>query len=1421
MVSLKRGDHDTSQKLAPRDRENALGQGSAGSWRDQRVDTTHHFKDAGRRGDHDVDATKYGAKHHHGLIIERRRPTWNTKPMRFVSLHHHSTFSYLDGYQLPEAHVRRATELNMGAMAMTEHGNIDSHVKFEKAAEQEGVRPIFGCEVYMPTSTPEVAWDSPDARTQRKHHLTLIAQTDEGYRNLLALVTKSWEDFYHEPTVTWSNLLEHKQGILVLSGCQGSLLCCRTVGGKGIAAEDASYQAGLLIARQFRQHFGENYFIEVQAFPELDATRRFNRLAGRLARAIGARLVATMDCHYTLLEEAEVQKILHNLRPGERRTIEEQAREWGYNVPLCPPPNDASILRRLVASGLTKAQAIEAIITTADIADAIDVTLPKLPMVEFPVPRGFKDVIEYWRQKLREGWRFRGLDKLRGAERTRYKKQLKHEMELIESKGFVSYFMLVAIGVVHIKDQGIPVGPARGSAAASVAAWLLRITEVDPLRPEFAGLLDFGRFISVDRTDLPDIDLDFPGRARAVLRDFYLELFGEGCVNNVGTFTQFKGKNSLDDVARVFNVPPYEVKRIKDFLIERSSGDMRASSTIEDTIQQFDAPREVAGKFPDLRKSEWLEGNIKGFGIHAAALILSNEPITSVTAVMEREVPKGSGNIIQAVAMDKKDAERQGMVKMDFLGLNTMSVIWDIMTRLGWSLDDLYGLPLDDPEVYKLLQAIDVVGVFQFWGRSQRYVCSLIKPEKFSEIMDCGALCRPGPLHNGAAREYGDIKAGLKRAESKHPALDDILGKTQKQIVYQEQILAIARTIGGFDAAGVGAIRTIIAKKEGEQAFERERQRFIAGAATLHKRTHYPLFERPLADQVFGDCTTSGAYAFNAAHCKPGGIELIRLNAGGHDTKMLSLERLWRCQEARGAGTDGTCVACDGPTKKENGRPGPGVGLCWPCYHIRRKLRLGLLKVRAQGPDGSIVPDTVVRVFNNGIQPLWRLTLSDGTVTFATGDHRHRAPDGSWLTVDETRPGTELLAADDRSKNSPWTYRYGATATTIRKMTPIRVCEVCETTVNVDLSHKDGDPLNDELDNFQWLCRSHHMLYDGAPKAWSRGLGTHVLRVERKEPAEAETVYTVEMEGDEHTYLTGDGLINANCAAYGLISYYTAFFKRYETDAFYAATLAENIKDKDATHELLRDAAKPQWYKLNGVRVKLPDLQRSEANWAPVRRGSRALPVPTIRAGFQSVEGIGEKSAPLVAEWRDREQPAGWGELQKLKGFGPKTVMKITGWIGGEDPFGAFKLNDNIAQVSDWIRAQNGNGAGPLPYPTHTAADLADPKYAGQTLQVFWLGTFIQRNIRDIYEQNRARGVILDPKTVKDPDLAEWAMLTGEDETDQLLLKIDRWKYPKFKEAIFNFRMGQDLLLIRGVRPARSGVRSLSIKKLWTISPDD
>lgn len=1080
-----------------------------------------------------------GSVHHHDQVVIQKVKRGNLKPMRFASLHHHSTFSTLDGYQLPDAHVRRATELHMGSMSMTEHGNTDSHVKFEKAAMEMGVKPIFGCEIYMPCP-----WDQK--RGQRKMHLTVLAKDAEGYQNLLRLVTDSWhEGFHYEPTVTMEMLIKYKKGLMIMSGCAGSLLFCSLVGGKGLDQSEASFKRGLRVAREFKRQFGENYYIEVQAFPELERTCQANPLLARVARLIGARLVATMDCHYTALEEAEVQKILHSLRPGEKRTLEELEQSWGYDVGLCPPINDSALLRKLQGTGLNRQQSVEAIQSTADIAEGCTVTLPRLPMVRFPLPAGWKSAQEFMQHKINEGWKYRGFDKLPLAKQARYKRRLRREFGLIAKKDYCDYFVILSDAITHIKDLGIPVGPARGSAAASLVAYCLRIIEINPM--EFP-LLVFERFMDETRDDLPDIDIDFPSEVRdeGIMREFLQTKYPS--VANVGTFNKFKGKNSLDDVARVFNVPKFEVDKIKNNLIERSSGDLRASATIEDTYAAFPEAADVVERYPDLRKSALLEGNVKSTGSHAAGYVVSQGDISEVTAVYQRKI---HDVLVDVVSLDKKDAERQGLVKMDFLGLATMSALWQMLKWLDLTADDLYSIPLDDKAVYDGFTNNDVVGIFQYDGKAQRNVCQMLKPDKFSEVMDGNALSRPGPLHNGAATAYADIKFGRRRAERFHPAVDAITAPTQFQIVYQEQVLRIVREIGDFPWTNAAHIRRIIAQKLGEQEFARQWDRFWAGCQTLHKRTGYPPISLAQARQLFGYMITSGSYSFNAAHC----------------------------------------------------------------------------------------------------------------------------------------------------------------------------------------------------------------------------------------------------------------------AAYAVLAVWTMFFKQHHPDVFFAASMKFYSDDKQLT--LMRDAERPrEGAPRLPVSVLPPSFRNSDISWKPFSRGSKLR----VLAGYSQVKGIGDKVAPVIVDMGPYES---WDDLIKVPRVGVKTIDKIKTFVGADDPFDVFTLEESIkkakAELTEpgIIDPHNGKL---LPVPNLTSVQQAE-QGAGRKLDVVWIGTVQHRNTRDFFEVNQARGTEVDEARVKDPHLREFCLLRCEDEDDVLHIKIDRWKWPVYREAILNFKLGHDLLLVEGFRP--KGAYSMKVRRLWTFDPDE
>lgn len=393
-------------------------------------------------------------------------------------------------------------------------------------------------------------------------------------------------------------------------------------------------------------------------------------------------------------------------------------------------------------------------------------------------------------------------------------------------------------------------GPGRGSVAASVVSWLLRITEVDPIK--YPQLL-FERFIDVTRTDPPDIDLDISDERRHELFERMARKYGRDCVGTVGNFIRYRGKNSLQDVARVYQVPKGPTETIKSRIVERSGGDSRFSSSLQDTADMFPDAKAAFDAFPQLWNATRLEGNYRGMSIHAAGMIVSNSPLTKVCSVLERD-----GRVV--LGIDKYDVEYAGMLKMDMLGLTTMGVIANVLDMVGLTLDDLYAIPDTDPAALEIFKRGDVTGIFQFEGRATRLVNRDVSPDDFFEVIDVNALSRPGPLFSGTTAEYCDVKFGRRKIERFHPIIDEITQFTRGQIVYQEQILRIVREIGNFDWTNANEIRRIIAKKIGEAAFNVSMGNFVQGASQLHG------MKEDTAVRVWKKIVTSGTYAFVYAH---------------------------------------------------------------------------------------------------------------------------------------------------------------------------------------------------------------------------------------------------------------------------------------------------------------------------------------------------------------------------------------------------------------------------------------------------------------------------------------------------------------------------------------------------------------------------
>ena len=776
--------------------------------------------------------------------------------MKGVSLHHHSTFSYGDGYGSPESHVARAVELEMSAIAATEHGNVSSHVQYERACNEAGIKFIPGLEAY--TAPPNMR----QAKNQRKWHLTILAMNDVGYKNLMRLVTMSWDEgFYRWPTVMGNWLRELNEGLIVLSGCADSKLACDLLGGKG--RELGSIIDARRTVEMFRDIFGDRYYLEVQRFPQLERTCELNPVYESLSRQYGIPLVATADVHYPYPADNEMQKILHAASRN-TGTVARAEASWEYDILLTHPESDADWVRDLRGTGLSKHAANTAVATTSTIADRCSVELPKAERLKFPVElfeaETSDELIWAW---LRRGWEYRARTnaKMRGRRQSQYVDRLKYEMDIVSQKGFVDYFLMLSEIVTWCKDNGIPVGPARGSAAASLACYLLRITEIDPL--PFPSML-FERFIDLNRTDLPDVDLDFDDERRHELVAHVVEMYGEDHVGNIGTFTKYRGKNSLDDVARVYTIPKWEVEKVKDLLITRSGGDSRGDATLEDTVSYFPIAAEVFKQYPDLWQATRLEGNYKGMSVHAAGLVISNDPLTDNVAYYTRE-DKRNKVTRRVLSVDKYDAEYLNLLKADFLGLTTMGMIRHALAMIDMSLEDMYVVANptinEEPAVIDSFRRGDVVGIFQYGGGATSIVNNDVRPDTFLELCDINALSRPGPLHSGSTSDYINIKHGRQEPNHLHPLVDDITKHTKYCMIYQEQILKTVREVGGFDWTHAQEIRKIISLKHGEAAFNMKLEMFLDGAKTLHG------IDAETAQKIWVRLATAGTYAFNAAHC--------------------------------------------------------------------------------------------------------------------------------------------------------------------------------------------------------------------------------------------------------------------------------------------------------------------------------------------------------------------------------------------------------------------------------------------------------------------------------------------------------------------------------------------------------------------------
>ncbi len=740
--------------------------------------------------------------------------------MGFVHLHVHSEYSLLDGACKLDELVEQAVNFNMPAVALTDHGVMYGVIDFYKIAKEKGIKPIIGCEVYV---TPYSRFEKKGQRGDL-FHLILLAKDFEGYKNLTKLVSLSFiEGFYYKPRVDKELLREYSKGLIALTSCLAGEIPTYILNNRIDKAKEA--------IREYLDIFGEDFYLELQD-NGLEEQKYVNERLIELSKEFNIPLVATNDVHYLNKEDAEIHDILLCIQTGSKLNDKDRLRFKTDEFYFKSEEEMSKIFGNIP----------EALENTIKIAEKCNLELPlnKVILPVFEVPEG-ETLDSYFERLCWEGARKRFGDNIPNH----IKERLEYEISVIKQMGFSGYFLIVQDFVRYAKNKGIPVGPGRGSAAGSLVSYVLGITNIEPTR---WGLI-FERFLNPERITMPDIDIDFCFERREEVIDYVRNKYGKEHVAQIITFGTMAARASVRDVGRVLNVPYNEVDRIAKLIPPNSSIEEALQSSQE--LQNLVENNAQAKKIIDIAKR--IEGQARHASIHAAGIVISKDPLMEY-------VPLQVMNISEVVTQfPMTNLEELGLLKMDFLGLRTLTVIYDTLKKIkeNYGIDiDIDNLPLDDPKVYELLQKGETIGVFQLESRGMRNLLREIKPEKFEDLIAVLALYRPGPL--GRLESYIKRKRGEEKVEYMHPSLEPILSETYGVIIYQEQVMEIAHRLAGFSLGQADVLRRAMGKKKPE-VMEEQREIFVKGA----KERGIP---EEVAKDIFEDMAKFAEYGFNKSH---------------------------------------------------------------------------------------------------------------------------------------------------------------------------------------------------------------------------------------------------------------------------------------------------------------------------------------------------------------------------------------------------------------------------------------------------------------------------------------------------------------------------------------------------------------------------
>jgi DNA polymerase-3 subunit alpha len=747
----------------------------------------------------------------------------------FVHLHTHGEYSLLDGTGSADKYASVAKEKGFESLALTDHGNIDGVIKHQKACEKHGINPIVGSELYI---VEDLTYRPSKGHKERRSHMTVLVKNQTGYENLMKMLTvANVEGYYRSPRVDPSLVLENYDGLVFMSACASTFLY---------------------------KDWGKEMFLELNDLTEvfleimphnIDIQRRTNELKLDFHKKYGIPMVATQDSHYPCPEDAKTQEVLLAIQRGAsmlEKTEKEGGKRWAFDIDTLYLTTEAEIRKDFKRQGTVPIKIVDkAIEKTSDVADLCKDFRIKDSPVDLPtIPQAVnKDEFELLEDLVWDGFE-RRLPNLTTKELQTYEDRVNEELDLIDSLQFEKYFLIVWELIHWCRNNNILCGPGRGSVGGSLVAYLLEITDVDPIKYN----LLFSRFINPDRIDLPDIDMDFEDRRREDIREHLEDLYGKYNVCGVSTFLTMGGRMALRDVARAFNVPLGEVDKAAKCI----------DNTIVESIEVFEEAEDFYDKYPDeVDIAINLEGQVRGAGQHAAAMCISKDDLREGKRAI---LALRKGTLV--CNWDKYDCESQGLMKLDVLGLSTLTVLSECsdLIKENHGKEIVFNqLELDDKKIFKMISVGMTVGLFQLGSLGLQQYCKQLRPENFEDIVAATSLYRPGALRSGQAYVYVDRKNG-DDWESGHKIIHEVTKDSYGIIIYQEQVMQLCNRLAGFEWEECDKVRKVMAKSQGGDLFAEFKQKFVEGC--LEQRT----LDEDQAEDLWEMLESFGSYGFNRSH---------------------------------------------------------------------------------------------------------------------------------------------------------------------------------------------------------------------------------------------------------------------------------------------------------------------------------------------------------------------------------------------------------------------------------------------------------------------------------------------------------------------------------------------------------------------------